>query len=235
MELSKFREAESTLLLLLEQDVLDKCQIKDLLGHVQSKVNRNELSMINLHSCISESPLLWTSFEKLCELGYFSQKDSMSVDVMMDPNKMNEVLKHYSTQFFHNPVLSVNEGSKKKSLSSSSSSTTLGLEKKKNSKSTTMMPTSSLSNHTTTVKENANTNSKKRTRLTTTESLDSEMCVYTQNLSHLAKGYQLLSNFKCQNALQVFLNLDEPLYQTSWVQNQIARAYYELNEYEKVF
>ncbi|KAK2853267.1 hypothetical protein FQN49_005244 [Arthroderma sp. PD_2] len=45
--------------------------------------------------------------------------------------------------------------------------------------------------------------------------------------SRLASGYSALSNYRCQDALQIFNSLPQNQRETPWVLSQIGRAYYE--------
>lgn len=56
--------------------------------------------------------------------------------------------------------------------------------------------------------------------------------------SRMASGYSALSNFKCQDAIQIFNSLPSSQRETPWVLSQIGRAYYEqalYNDAEKYF
>ncbi|EAS35479.3 bimA protein [Coccidioides immitis RS] len=56
--------------------------------------------------------------------------------------------------------------------------------------------------------------------------------------SKLATGFNMLSNYRCQEAIQIFSSLPQSQRETPWVLSQLGRAYYEQAQYgeaEKYF
>lgn len=53
-------------------------------------------------------------------------------------------------------------------------------------------------------------------------------------LNTMATGYMHLENYECRKAMTAFKSLDVDLIETGWVQNQMARACYEMNDYPEV-